>query len=143
MDRPVDDPIWDDSSRRAKEFRRRFRVPYALFMDIVAKARGWFGEPQDRAGRKRHPLPLKVLGVLRVLGCNTYFHLLTELTGMSEETHRTFFKAFIEMYAEEVFPEVCAFPKSDAEIRESRREYDKAGLAGAFCSVDCVHFRCV
>lgn len=145
LDQPTSDPIWDPASRKGQDFRRKFRVPYEFFLDLVSTVRSlrWFTEAPDCAGRPAQPLPLKILAVLRVLGCNTYFHLLTELTGISEEVHRVFFKKFIHLYATEIFPEACAFPSTHEALEKCMKEYTAAGLAGAFCSTDCVHFRCV
>ena len=51
-------------------FRRRFRVPFPVFLRLVALTRenNWFTERPDASGRRGAPLELKILGVLRVLG---------------------------------------------------------------------------
>ena len=67
------------STREGRLFRRRFRIPYALFRRIVTMChdRDLFpfkgkildgGERVDRANRPVIPLELKILGVLRILG---------------------------------------------------------------------------
>ena len=53
-----------------KLFRRRFRVPYPIFLQLVqmARASGEFTEIPDAAGNPVAPLELKILAVLCVLG---------------------------------------------------------------------------
>ena len=61
----------DPSDRKDGQlFRRRFRVPFPVFLDIVKMTREnkWFSEKEDAVGIKAAPLELKILAVLRVLG---------------------------------------------------------------------------
>ena len=80
--------IRDVNSRQHKYFRRRFRLPYALFEIIINMCyeRNWFpvhtrGEDGAMPKKNAAPLELKVLGVLRLLGrggpiltCHFYFY---------------------------------------------------------------------
>ena len=80
--------INDPTDRKGgKLFRRRFRVPYPIFLQIVdsTKASGLFTENQDCAGNPAAPLELKILAVLRVLGRGYCFDGVEELTCVSAE----------------------------------------------------------
>ena len=58
-----DSTLQDHKSRAAKLFRRRFRVPYRFFIEIVrlAKDAEWFtSEEHDASGREYIPVELKV-----------------------------------------------------------------------------------
>lgn len=53
----------DHTSRAAKLFRRRFRIPYVLFVELVelVKEKKWFSTAEvDVAGRQCIPVELKV-----------------------------------------------------------------------------------
>ena len=65
------DRINDPTDRKGgKLFRRRFRVPYPIYLQLVdiTRASGVFKETPDAAGNPAAPLELKILSVLRVLG---------------------------------------------------------------------------
>lgn len=62
--------LLDPTSDEAAIFRRRFRVPYPFFVELVGVVRkeGWFPSPEfDVAGRRCIPLELKVCARFRVL----------------------------------------------------------------------------
>ncbi len=68
---------------------------------------GWFAKESrfdfnglDICGRPVVPLSLKVLGTLRVLGRATCFDGISELSNVSEETHRIFFHKFTRLFAQ-------------------------------------------
>jgi hypothetical protein len=91
------DAVRDAGARKGgKRFRRRFRVPFPIFEQLVTMVRSqnWFAENADCIGRSAAPLELKILGVLRVLGRGTCFDGIEELNLISEETNRTFFHNF-------------------------------------------------
>ena len=92
------------SSKDGKLFRRRFRIPYPLFLEIleVVRIKNWFPEA-DCTGAPSAPLELKILGVLRVLGRGMCFDGIQELTNIDEETVRRFFHVFCERFAVEFF----------------------------------------
>ena len=62
--------VTDPNDRKGgKLFRRRFRVPYPIFLQLVqlARASREFIENPDAAGNPAAPLELKISDVLRVL----------------------------------------------------------------------------
>lgn len=59
------------TKRTGKLFRRRFRVPYQVFENLLELtiSKNYFGHGKaDCSGRKSIPVELKLLGVLRILG---------------------------------------------------------------------------
>ena len=126
-----------------KLFRRRFRVPYPLFEHLVEVTRnsGWFSEATDCAGHPAAPLELKVLAVLRVLGRGYCFDGVEELTLISAEVLRVFFRKWCTLFSKENFSKYCNHPKTDEEIAENVLIYTKLGLPGCVGSADCVHIR--
>ena len=91
-------------------FRRRFRVPYPIFLKIVGAAKARFPEKQGATKRPVVPLELKFLGVLRVLGRATEFDGITELSGISEETMRAFFHSFCKWFRDGIYPKFVHMP---------------------------------
>ncbi len=62
--------IFDPTTKEAKLFRRRFRVPFPLFVDILVKVNEhnmFECKEADAFGRRGVPVELKLLGVLRML----------------------------------------------------------------------------
>jgi hypothetical protein len=124
-------------------FRRRFRVPYPIFLKIVDMARAMecFAERPDCTGRAAAPLELKVLGVLRVLGRGYCFDGIEELSSISAETNRIFFHKFCSVFSVRHYAEYCYPPTSEADILKTMKVYSKLGFPGAIGSTDCVHIR--
>ena len=78
----------DPSDKKGGQlFRRRFRVPFPVYLEILAMTRtsGWFTEGRDAIGLVAAPLELKILGVLRVLGRGYCFDGFEELCFISAE----------------------------------------------------------
>ena len=133
----------DPTMRRGgKLFRRRFRVPYPMFLELVKITREnkWFSEGPDCTGRPSAPLELKVLAVLRVLGRGYCFDGVEELCFISAEVLRNFFNKFCELFAAKYFDVYCNYPRSKEEIKISTGMYARMGLPGCIGSTDCVHF---
>jgi hypothetical protein len=138
------DNVRDAGDRKGgKRFRRRFRVPFPIFEKIVAMVRSqnWFAECTDCTGRSGAPLELKILNVLRVVGRGTCFDGIEELNLISEETNRTFFHNFCELFSKTYFHEYCRPPQTQEEIASTMGVYEQMGLPGALGSTDCVHVR--
>jgi hypothetical protein len=80
------------TSREGKLFRRRFRVPWAVFIDLLQKCKKkkLFGEHSlkrfDCSSSSICPYAIKLLGVLRILGRNWCCDDVAEATGMGEST---------------------------------------------------------
>ena len=136
--------INDPTDRKGgKLFRRRFRVPYPIYLQIVDtnRASGLFTESPDAAGNPAAPLELKILSVLRVLGRGYCFDGVEELTCISAEVLRLFFKKFCEYFARENFARYCNLPSTPEGIANYLEIFGRLGLPGCIGSTDCVHIR--
>lgn len=133
-------------SRRGSKFRRRFRLPFGSFNDLMVQIREekWFpnNDKCDCRGVLGVPLELLVLGSLRYLGRGWTFDDLEEATGISEESHRVFFHRFIKCGRNILFPKWVKAPSTEEEINDSISEFAMAGFPGCIGSTDASHIRC-
>ena len=151
---PKDSPFWkymtketyrDPTHRDGKLFRRRFRMPFDMFLKIVnlVREKQWFPEKQSlRMQLERQeaiPLEIKLLGVFRVLGRGVCFDDIEELTHVSAETHRKFFRDFVTIFSLELYDIWIHGPRSDDEVFSFMAENIAAGYPGLLGSTDCVH----
>ena len=96
----VDSPPLE-SKQFHKKFRRRFRMPYVSFQELLSLVKedsdcfGAWISGVDCTGRMSSPVELLLLGTLRYLGRGFTFDDCEECTNISEETHRRFFHSFI------------------------------------------------
>lgn len=133
-------------SRAGKLFRRRFRVPWLVYLDLVQKCRDkkLFGEKSldkvDLCGSEICPIEIKLLGVLRILGRNWCFDDIAEATGMGESTVRKSFIAFTENFVQEYYDTYILRPIG-ADLQKMMDVFAKMGLPGCVGSTDCVHVK--
>ena len=134
------------TNRFLAKFRRRFRVPYQQYLNLLDDARRevWFpvwsmDNVVDAYGRPGSPLELLVLGALRYLGRGWTFDDLEEVTAVSEETHRRFFHAFIEIGSSILFDKYVKAPKNQGDADHHMHEFMLAGCNGAVGSMDATH----
>ena len=126
-------------------FRRRFRMPYSSFIDLlnVIKSdhtfRRWHDGNKDCVKKACSPIGLLLLGSLRYLGRGFTFDDLFEATGISEEVHRNFFHTFIKWGSSTLYNMYVKPPFSVEEAQQNSSEYTMAGLNGAIGSMDGVH----
>ena len=133
------------SSMASKTFRRRFRVPWGFYKEVLLP---WtverFPMKQDAAKRWGVPTELKLLAVLRCLGRATHFDDVAEAcnTGDGGECLRTFFHEWCATFVKWGMPLHVQPPAEGSdEMRRAMQFYTDAGLDGCFCSIDGVHFR--
>ena len=128
-----------------KLFRRRFRMPYQSFRDLldIIKADDafcrWHDGNMDSTKKPCSPIGLLLLGSLRYLGRGFTFDDLYEATGISEEVHRRFFHVFIQFGSTVLYNRYVNTPSNVDEAKQHSSEYSKAGLSGAIGSMDGVH----
>jgi hypothetical protein len=84
------------------------------------------------------PLELEILGVLPVFGRGGPFDNNYDGTGISEETHRVFFKEFIRLFVDHFYHHHVHRPNEE-ELPQVLRAYERLGFPGCIGSVDCVH----
>ena len=140
----VDCPLLDND-RFMRIFRRRFRMPYNSFKELVEMAeedalfRRWREGAVDAIGQPAAPLALLILCVLRYLGRGWTLDDLSENTGISEEVIRVFLHAFLLFGSTVLFNKYVVAPTTSAEAAEHTQEYLIAGLPGGVGSCDATH----
>jgi len=126
------------SKKFCRNFRNRFRMPYAQFIQLWEDAREgcWF--PRWMKPNSKTPLSLLILGALRYLGRGWTFDDLEENTCISQEVHRTFFHEFISIGSLILYEEYVQQPSMD-DVNRHQVEFDQAGFTGAIGSTDATH----
>ena len=91
-------------------FRRRFRIPYAMFKALIKTMLddAWFPGDYEADGQgkccsvgiKGASLHVKVLSVLRVLGRGVCFDELYDGSGLSEAVLSTFYHRFLSIFCQ-------------------------------------------
>lgn len=87
-------------SRAEKLFRRRFRISYDLYQDLLKEIRDSrqfekHDTGSDVVGEKAIPLELKVFGALRILARSSTLDEINELSAISKQTVHSFFERFV------------------------------------------------
>jgi hypothetical protein len=132
--------LFIENSIIAKCFRRRFRVPHELFLQIVDNCKEWYNVPDiNPCGLLNPPLSLKILGVLRYLGRGITFDCIAELNGISENTNRVFFHQFCAQFAANNKDKWIKTPSTDNELHKHEETYIPKHFPGAIGSLDVVH----
>ena len=124
----------DPSDKKGGQlYRRRFRVPFPVYLEILAMMRtnGWFTEGRDAISLVAAPLELKILSVLRVLGRGYCFDGVEELCFISAEVLRTFFHKFCACFAAKYFSVYCTPPATPEEIKHTTGVYARIGVSEA------------
>ena len=156
------------TSRDGKLFRRHFRVPWEVYIDLVEKCveSKLFGEnsnkTRDNWGNEICHPAIKLLGVLRILGefKSLVYHLLVmidnirfyilgrnwsfddvaEATRMGESTVRRSFLKFCENFVDKYYTNYVFRPEG-IKLKKTMDVYSKMGLPGCIGSTDCVHVK--
>ena len=134
------------TSREGKLFRRRFRIPYQVFLFLSDKCRKQktFGETSevdfDLCGRLKCPIEIKLLGTLRILGRNWCFDDVAEATGLSAVTVQRMFHLFCKNFVEANYETYIHRPEGE-ELASIMAVYKKMGLPGCTGSSDVVHVK--
>jgi hypothetical protein len=135
----IQDPTHPDGIK----FRLRFRVPYSVFQSIVANFRsrdGWnpAGDSGDLRAHTPHPLEVKVLCALFILGRGIDLDTVSMLSGISISRITIFFHHFCEKMAT-MYDEYICMPSGD-DLERVTAQYARMGFPGCVGSTDCVHF---
>lgn len=134
-----------DNPRFHRIFRRRFRMPYNCFVDLIELASRsnffsrWRQGSVDAVKQQAAPLPLLILCSLRYLGRGWTFDDLSENTGISEEVIRVFLHRFISFGSTILYEKYVVAPSTSEEASAHSIEYCKAGLPGCIGSTDATH----
>ena len=125
-----------------KQFRNRFRMPYACYLELVEMCREdrnfrrWCAQKKTK---QPSPIELLVLGLLRYLGRGWTFDDIEESTAISSEVHRQFLHSFLRFGSTVLFEQHVEFPKNFEEAKTHMAEFTLAGLPGCVGSADCTH----
>jgi hypothetical protein len=137
----ADESINDSSSRNGKLFRRRFRIPYPLFNEILVplcKEKNIFEIKQEC--RVRIPLEFKILLCLRILGRGNCCDDIAEMGNMFESSVLKIFKQFVKGMTNKCFDDyvkLASGVKRDLVLET----YRKLGFPGALGSMDATHVK--
>ena len=113
----ISNPLTNDpQSKQGKLFRRRFRVPFPVFLEMIqdCKDKKIFG----RGKNSFIPVEIKLLCVLRMLGRDEIADTISELSDVGESTCNTLFKTFIKEYVNHFKDKYLPIPSAD-DIREN------------------------
>ena len=127
------------SSREGKLFRRRFRLPFPVFNEVIVPLciqHDIFG----RGKNSRIPVYIKAMAALRILGRNACCDDIAEAAEIGESTANTIFRQFIDGMCKHVFASVVKPPMGDG-LQAVVDTYAKLGLPGCVGSMDCTHVR--
>ena len=141
----ISDPMTaDPSSRQHRNFVAEFRVPFAVYTEILEDCRGqaWSGSTAARggvgAGRPGIALEAKVLSALYRLGTGCIARTQATVFGLSPSCAQKFFVDFCAHQAQNFVCE-CDVPTTEDEIRKVEEVYARMGFPGCVGSVDGVH----
>ena len=120
-----------------RKFRRRFRVPYSMFLEIVAecKEHNVFG-PQLRQSKIK--VEFKVLTCLKILGRDLCADEIEEHLKIAESTINKFFKMFIYNYASAIYSKWVNAPEGE-DLDRVESTYRRMGFPGCIGSMDVTH----
>ena len=127
-------------SALGKKFRRRFRMPFPLFLhlvDLCEEHNIFF-----MRYRSRIPIEAKVLACLRILGRGSCADDISELSSnmMSESTIHPMFRTFVKGVQKHLFPLLVRKPEG-TYLQEVLALYARLGLPGACGSMDCTRIK--
>jgi hypothetical protein len=138
-------------TRDGRYFRRRFRIPFSLFMALInimvrecwflgfdSEGRGLLDATKKEVMRGAS-LHVKVLSCLRILGRGVVFDECFDGSGCSEATIQAFFHLFTQRFVSRLFRCVVCPPADATELQVHLDIYARLGLNGAFGSTDCTH----
>ena len=132
-----------DSNRKLKIFRRRFRLPYNEFLKMVEdiKEHEFFTRwtKKDCIGNEPSDLRLLLLGTLRYIGRALTFDDIEEYSFISAEVHRNFFESFLEYGNSVLYQKYVIDPASKQDVSIFEKVFALAGFNGCIGSSDGTH----
>jgi hypothetical protein len=142
--------VSDEHSVDGRYFRRRFRLPYALFEALIQVMLddNWFPSEYEANGRGKLDscgvrgcsLQVKFLSVLRVLGRGVCFDELYDGSNCSESMMSRFFHAFLQTFNDRLFYCVVNAPKTKEDVSKLAKIYEFLGMVGAIGYVLFLHY---
>jgi Plant transposon protein len=135
-----DPTLSDPSSPKAKIFRRRFRMPYNLFLYVVARCKEKAIFSNFKSTRGQIPDEIKLMACLRILGRDNCFDDISEFSDMGESTALHVFKKFVYSFSINFEKEFITIPEGE-DLKKVMDIYSKLGLPGCIGSIDATHLK--
>jgi len=117
-------------------FRKRFRLPYALFVKFVKEAKQYNIFEEARSGKIA--VEFKIMIGLRILGRDNCADDLSEYLNIGESTIAPIFKQFVDGCVKYLYSKYVYIPEGE-ELKQVCKVYEKLGLPGCIGSMDCTH----
>jgi len=124
-------------SYQGKRFKRRFRVPFPIFTNLLVpmcKSVNLF----DDHYLGYIPIEFKILIALRILARGNCADDIAELSNVGESTINSIFKKFVTNFVKHFLTNWVSFPEGE-RLQAVMKAYDRLGMTGAFASMDCTH----
>ena len=132
--------VSDCNSAKGKLFRRRFRVPFPLFNEIlvpICRQKNIFKTQR----KSRIDIEFKILLVLRILGRGNCADDINEfIPAIGHSTINTIFHVFCQNFVSEFYSKYVNVP-TGKQMKKVMEVYSRLGLPGAMGSMDCTHVR--
>ena len=127
----------DILSYEGRLFRRRFRLPFPVFKEIlVPKCEEFNIFDNENPGKVIIPLEIKLLGCLRILGRDSCADDINELSGIPGSSMNHLFKKFCTNFVQRIYPQFVKLPDKN-KLKKIMEVYTKLGAPGACGSMDC------
>jgi len=130
------DQIRIPGSYQDRLFRKRFRLPFALFLEFVEECKEHNIFEEKKAGKIA--VEFKIMIALRVLGRDECNDSVAEYLNIGESTIGPIFKQFLAGCVKYLYPKYVYIPENE-ELNQIRLVYEKMGLPGCIGSMDCTH----
>ena len=132
-----DDSIGVVGSWQNRKFRRRFRIPYSMFLEVVeeCKEHNVFGIPIRKS---KIAIEFKVLSCMKILGRDLCADEIDEKLNIGESTVNKFFKMFITNYAAAMYSKYVYVPEGE-ELNRVEEVFRHMGFPGCIGSMDVTH----
>ena len=110
----------------ARQFQRRFRLPYPLFLELVDDAKEFniFEMNNPYSTRLKIPIELKCMIALRMLGRDLCCDDVFELSYVPLSSCNKFYRQFIKGFANKVYSKYVYVPEGD-ELQSILNLYQK------------------
>ena len=119
-------------SYQDRMFRKRFRLPYALFVKFVKEAKDFNIFEEMRCGKIA--VEFKIMIGLRILGRDNCADDISGYLNIGESTVKQFLTGCVQY----LYPKYVYIPEGE-EMDQVRKVYEKLGLPGCIGSMDCTH----
>ncbi len=132
----LDPSLQIPGSRASKDFRRRFRVPYPLFKEVLVPQ--CINEKIASTAAHAIPMEFRVLIVLRILGAGATYSDCSDCSNVGTPTVAVIFSEFSENFVSKFYAKFVYFPEG-RELLNALEVYRKLGFPGCVGSIDCTH----